>query len=147
MNGANAALHLPLPTDPPVQSAKAAAIEAQAPTQLEQSIGDAVADAAGMICIGIGDWAATGGLSAANRTSAGELFVQLYQLQEEARLPDEAFDAILRAEGRQADWALGVGNLDASGDRPAKIVGRRAPMLLGFAQASPWPGAKAYRFV
>jgi hypothetical protein len=50
------------------------------PSETEQRIGEMVANAALADCGGVND--ADGALSSATRTRAGDLFVQLYRLQE-----------------------------------------------------------------
>ena len=74
------------------------------PTQeneLESRIGETVADAVMAVCAGASDWGADGRLSAATRTRAGDLFVQLYRLQEAAG-GELAFHTIALREGKRA---------------------------------------------
>jgi hypothetical protein len=51
---------------------------------LELAIGEATADAVITIFAGVSDWSDGGRLSPATRTKAGDLFMQLYRLQEAA---------------------------------------------------------------
>src|SRR5215472_6587777 len=83
------AVALPLELDPPTT-----------PTELKQRIGKTVADAAIAVCGGIGDWQADGKLSPTTRTKAGDLFVELYRLQE--GVGAAAFAAVARREGVRA---------------------------------------------
>jgi hypothetical protein len=92
MNGAA----LPLDLDPPVITTKAIG-----PTEIEQRIGNTVADAAIMVCAGVGDWESDGRLAPATRAQAGALFVELFQLQE-STLGELDFAAVARAEGKRA---------------------------------------------
>ena len=75
--------------------------ELSPPTELEQRIGNAIADATIAICGGIGDWQADGKLSPTTRTMAGDVFVELYWLQE-ATLGQFDFTVVARREGRRA---------------------------------------------
>jgi hypothetical protein len=70
------------------------------PTEVEQRIGEAVADAAIMVLAACGDWEAQGRIAGDTRARAGGLFVELYKLQEASGAVD--FSAVARIEGKRA---------------------------------------------
>jgi hypothetical protein len=88
-----AAVALPPELDPPTRREAAHA-------EIIQRIGNVVADAAIAVCAGISDWEFDGRLSGATRTRAGDLFVQLFELQE-ATVGLLDFSAVARAEGKR----------------------------------------------
>ena len=88
-NGATVAL--PLELDPPIGREHAEIIE---------RIGATVADAAIAVCAGISDWEADGRLSGTTRVRTGDLFVQLYELQE-TTLGKLDFNTTARREGKR----------------------------------------------
>jgi hypothetical protein len=94
-NGAAALAVLPL--DPSITSACA---EVDTRNAVEIAIGEVTAAATVMVCTGLEEWAA-GGLTGATRIHAGDLFVKLYQLQEEAALRAIDFDGTARGEGKK----------------------------------------------
>jgi hypothetical protein len=87
-----AAVALPRELDPP----------AVATTEVERRIGEVTAEAAIMVFAGMEEVQA-GGLTPATRSRAGELLVQLYQLQESA-LGKIDFNATARREGKRILW-------------------------------------------
>jgi hypothetical protein len=89
-----AAVALPRELDPAIQPAKAEILE---------QIGSAVADAAIMVCCAVGQHRAGSGLTGEIRTRAGDLFVAMYQLQQDT-LGELDFAAVARVEGKRALW-------------------------------------------
>jgi hypothetical protein len=82
--------------DPPIDAALA---PATVPPEIEQRIGDMVADAAIAVVAGVMDWEAQGKLAPATRARAGDLFVRMYELQEEVRLSSGIDFAAVAATG------------------------------------------------
>jgi hypothetical protein len=76
-------------------------IEATPPTEIEQRIGEAMADAALMIGAGVIDWE-RGGLRPSTRQLAGERFAKVCMLQLD-HLGDD-FGSVARREGRAELW-------------------------------------------
>jgi hypothetical protein len=74
---------------------------ANARAEIERRIGELVADAAGVVCAGLGDWES--GIAPATQTQAGELFVTLFRLQQET-LGEIDFAAVARREGKRILW-------------------------------------------
>ena len=72
---------------------------ANARTEIEQQIGETVADAAIMVCASL----EAGGLTGAARTRMENLFVELYELQQ-STLGDLDFAAVARTEGKRILW-------------------------------------------
>jgi hypothetical protein len=68
---------------------------------IERRIGAAVADAVISVCRGLVDWTAAGQLRPSTRARAGDLFVKMYELQEEAALGGIDFAAVARVEGKR----------------------------------------------
>jgi hypothetical protein len=91
MNGAVAVAFTPEP----------ACAKAATPTELEQRIGELVAEAAIMVCCACEQYRAASPLTPALRTHAGDLFVQMFELQE-ATLGELDFDATAHREGKRA---------------------------------------------
>jgi hypothetical protein len=79
-----------------------ACVKVTTPTEIEQQIGEAVADAAIAVCVGVEEFQ-DGGLTGATRVRAGDLFVQLYRLQQDT-IDKIDFDAVARAEGKRVLW-------------------------------------------
>jgi hypothetical protein len=84
--------------DPPSMPASA---KVTAPTEVE--IGTVVADAAIMTFAGMQE-CQHGGLAATTRARAGNLFVQLYEMQQ-AHLGEIDFAAVARVQGKRVLWA------------------------------------------
>jgi hypothetical protein len=95
-NGVHAIAHLRLVEPTP--------IEAPAPAEIERSIGEATADAVAVIGAGIESGQATGGLTAAIRSLAGERLGRVAMLQLEHPDGDADFVAIVRSEGKRVLW-------------------------------------------
>jgi hypothetical protein len=76
-------------------------IKTAVPTAVEQRIGDMLADAAISVCTGMMDGLAYGHLSPSTRARAGDVFVRMYELQEEVARDGIDFAAVARVEGRR----------------------------------------------
>jgi hypothetical protein len=96
MNGS--AVALPLELDPPIITTKAIG-----PTEIEQRIGEVVAMATIVTFAGMEE-VQDGGLAPATRARAGNLLVEMFQLQEDT-LGQLDFDVIARREGKRILWA------------------------------------------
>jgi hypothetical protein len=73
-----------------------------APTEVERSIGAAMADAAVMIHVGVEDWKARDGLRDTTRRLAGERLARVCMLHLEHNGCD--FGGVARREGRRELW-------------------------------------------
>ena len=90
-----AAVALPLALDPPTIPAKAIG-----PTEVEQRIGEAVADAAAAIGPGLADFEANGQLAPATKMLGGELLARVCELQL-AHWGEFDFAIVARTEGKR----------------------------------------------
>src|SRR6516165_4979118 len=90
-----AAVALPLALDPPTIPAKAIG-----PTEVEQRIGEAVADAAAAIGHGLADFEANGQLAPATKMLGGELLARVCELQL-AHWGEFDFAIVARTEGKR----------------------------------------------
>jgi hypothetical protein len=74
---------------------------ANAQAEIERRIGELVAGAASVVCAGLGDWES--GIAPATQTQAGDLFVELYRLQQ-TTLGEIDFAAVACREGKRVLW-------------------------------------------
>jgi hypothetical protein len=94
-NGVHALAILPPDPPAPIRGPDAA------PDGVERRIGDLVADAAILVCTGMMDGIAGGRLRPSTRARVGDLFVRMYELQEETMLGEKEFHTIAKREGRR----------------------------------------------
>jgi hypothetical protein len=74
------------------------------PTEVERQIGTAVADAVAVIGAGLESGQATGSLTPAIRSLAGEYLGRVAMLQLEHQGGDAGFIALVRSEGKRVLW-------------------------------------------